>query len=394
MAITQTRKSSAKGRTVLGCFFSFFCLFGLAMSFVFLWPLVQIVQARAWRETPCTILTSRVEQHSGSKGGATYNVAVTFEYVVDDQRHVGTRYKFMGGSSSGYDGKQEIVDRLKPGTQTMCYVNRRDADDAVIERGFTADILFGFIPLLFAAIGAGGLIGVFLVKPKVPPPGSAPGMPARATVAAVRGAVPLKASTSPAFRFGCLSLFALVWNGIISIFVVQACSGWKAGHGDGCATVFAIPFVLVGLLLIGLSVHGFLALFNPRPTLKLNPSTVALGEMGEVEWETTGNVDRVREFSITLEGREEATYKRGTSSSTDKSTFAILPLAQSNRGKDLRRGKAKFTVPADSMHSFKSSHNRFVWVIQLKGDIPRWPDISEEYPIEVLPQRGASGGPS
>ncbi|HLH27703.1 MAG TPA: hypothetical protein VKW77_02230, partial [Acidimicrobiales bacterium] len=67
------------------------------------------------------------------------------------------------------------------------------------------------------------------------------------------------------------------------------------------------------------------------------------------------------------------------------------PLARANRGRDLRRGRAKFTVPADSMHSWKSGHNKFVWAIHVRGDIPWWPDIGEEFPIEVLPQRAAPG---
>jgi hypothetical protein len=396
MSITPSRKDRSKGRWALGCFFTFFMLFGLAMSaFLFFVPLFHIVGAMNWREVPCTILTSKVEPHSGSKGGTTYSVEVTYDYVVDDEHHVGNRYKFMSGSSSGYDGKKAIVDRLQPGTQTVCYVDRRDPTEAVIDRGFTADILFGLIPLLFAAIGAGGLFGVFVYKGKPTVPVAAPGIPAAPTVVATtKGSVQLKTSSSPAARFGCFLVFALFWNGIVSIFVVQTVSGWKGGHGDGCSTVFLIPFVLIGLLLIGLMVHGFLAMFNPRPTLKLSSSSIALGDLLEVEWETIGNVDRVRSFSITLEGREEATYKRGTSQSTDKSTFAVITLAQANRGKELRRGKAKFTVPADTMHSFKSSHNKFVWAIHVKGDIPWWPDIGEEFPIDVLPQRAAPGGPA
>ncbi len=396
MSITPSRKDRSKGRFALGCFFSFFLLFGLAMStFLFLVPLFHIVGARNWREVPCTILASKVETHRGSKGGATYSVEVTYEYVVDDECRVGTRYQFMGGSSSGYDGKKAIVDRLPPGTRTVCYVDRRDPAEAVLERGFTADLLFGLIPLVFALVGAGGLVGVFVHRGRPPVPGAAPGGPAAArtaTAAPARGPVRLKTSSSPAARFGCLLVFALFWNGIVSVFAVQAWSGWRGGHGDGCATVFLLPFVLVGLLLVGLSVHGFLAMFNPRPTLRLGSPSVALGDLVEVEWETAGNVDRVRAFSITLEGREEATYKRGTSQSTDKSTFAVIPLARANRGRDLRRGRAKFTVPADSMHSWKSGHNKFVWAIHVRGDIPWWPDIGEEFPIEVLPQRAAPGG--
>ena len=65
---------------------------------------------------------------------------------------------------------------------------------------------------------------------------------------------------------------------------------------------------------------------------------------------------------------------------------------KSNRGKDLRRGKVKLAIPADTMHTFKSRNNRILWVLQVKGDIPRWPDIGDEYPLEVLPQRAAPGG--
>ncbi|HVR86994.1 MAG TPA: DUF3592 domain-containing protein, partial [Planctomycetota bacterium] len=134
MAITKTGKDLAKGRRFLGCFFSVFLIFGLGLSAVFLYPLVQIVQATNWREVPCTILASHVQTHSGTKGGSTYSVEVSYEYVLDDQRHVGTRYKFMSGSSSGYSGKKAIVDQLKPGTQTVCYVSKRDPGDSVIER--------------------------------------------------------------------------------------------------------------------------------------------------------------------------------------------------------------------------------------------------------------------
>src|SRR5436190_23898634 len=99
MAITQTNANARKGKFFLGCFFTFFMLFGLGMSVMFLWPLVEISQAKSWRPTPCTILESKVESHRGSKS-TTYNIAVRYEYFVDDRRYEGTRYKFMSGSSS------------------------------------------------------------------------------------------------------------------------------------------------------------------------------------------------------------------------------------------------------------------------------------------------------
>jgi hypothetical protein len=177
MAITPSSKDQSKGKFFLGCFFTIFLLFGLGMSAIFLWPIVQVYQASNWRPTPCTILNSQVASHSGSKGSSTYSVEVRFRYVVDDKEYVGTRYKFMSGSSSGYDGKKEIVDRLSPGTQATCYVNRRDPADAVIERGLTGDIFFGCIPMVFALIGGGGLVGVSVFKGRKRPAGATPGLP-------------------------------------------------------------------------------------------------------------------------------------------------------------------------------------------------------------------------
>jgi hypothetical protein len=394
MAITPSSKDQSKGKFFLGCFFTIFLLFGLGMSAIFLWPIVQVYQASNWRPTPCTILNSQVASHSGSKGSSTYSVEVRFRYVVDDKEYVGTRYKFMSGSSSGYDGKKEIVDRLSPGTQATCYVNRRDPADAVIERGLTGDIFFGCIPMVFALIGGGGLVGVSVFKGRKRPAGATPGLPEPKVAAPRAGATTLRAGSSRVGKLIFALIFSLFWNAIVSVFLFQCVSGWSSGNGAGCMTAFLVPFLLVGVGMIVLTVYFFLGLFNPSPALKLSSPTVALGDDLEIDWETTGNVDRVKSFSITLEGREEATYRRGTSTSTDKAVFARIELVTSGRGKDLRRGKVKLAIPADTMHTFKSRNNKILWVLQVKGDIPMWPDIGDEYPLEVLPQRATPGGPA
>jgi hypothetical protein len=389
---SEAARSSRQSRGCLGVFFVVFLLIGLILTGAFfVRPLYQIVRARDWRPTPCTILKSGVESHRGKS--TVYSVAVTFEYSVEDQRYTSSRYTFVGGSSSGYAGKKAIVDRLPPGAETTCYVNRRDPSDAVLERGLTLDLFFGLFPLIFVLIGGGGLYGVLFHKKKPPAPGAVTGLPAAAP-ATKSGPTTLKPAASPAGRLGCFMAFALFWNGITSIFVGNMISGWVSGHPDGCLTVFLIPFELIGLGLIGGTIYYFLALFNPRPTLRVSVASAALGDTVEVEWETSGNLDRVKSFSITLEGREEATYRRGKSSPTEKSTFATIEIAKAPRGRELRRGKANVTLPADSMHTFKSSNNKFLWSFQVKGDIPRWPDINEEFQFDVLPQRPPPGGPT
>jgi hypothetical protein len=155
-----------------------------------------------------------------------------------------------------------------------------------------------------------------------------------------------------------------------------------------------IPFVLVGVLMILLSIHGFLALFNPRPVIRLSSSAAALGETVEVDWEVTGNVDRLRVFTIAFEGREEATYRRGKWSSTYKSVFLTLELVTLTRANEMRRGKAKVAIPTDTMHTFRSTNNKILWRFQVKGDIPWWPDVDESFDFEVLPHRLGAGAAS
>lgn len=389
MSVTgsEAEREKKKGRGCLGCFFGIFLLVGIGATGAMLWPIVEIFRAKEWRETPCTILTSEVRTHSGSKGSKTYSVDVSYEYFVDDQRYVSTRYKFMTSSSSGYDSKAEVVQRLAPGTKTVCYVDKRNPAEAVIERGFTADIFLAFIPMIFAVIGAGGIYGVFFYKGKGKTVRPNAGMPAAVVDGPKPGRTTLKASTSPGVRLGCSILFALLWNGILSFFVVDVISGWSRGKGDGCATVFMIPFVLVGLALFVLVLYCFLAMFNPRPTVTVSASSAALGEMVELEWEMSGNVDRIRVLTVLFEGREEATYRRGTTTSTDKSVFETLELAKITEPRDMRRGKVKVVIPMDTMHTFKAKNNKIVWHFQVQGDIPRWPDVDESFEFEVLPFR-------
>lgn len=142
-------------------FFGVFAAIGaLAFWGIGIRPVMRALDARSWTETPCTILTSQVERHSGSKGGSTYNVAITFEYQVGRQTLRGSRYDFNSGSSSGLEGKQAVVDRFPPGARTTCWVDPNDRTRAVIDRNLGWWILWGLFPLMFLGAGLGGLVFV------------------------------------------------------------------------------------------------------------------------------------------------------------------------------------------------------------------------------------------
>ena len=412
---------------VAGCgaaFFGVFLLAGLGFLMFFLVPAVHVVRAFSWQAVPCEIVSSSVASHSDSDG-TTYSVEVTYRYRAAGRSYTGDRYRFLGGSSGGSEGKQEVVDALPAGTVTTCWVDPENPADSVLDRGFHWEYLLALLPLVFVAIGAGGIVlslrkgwrlralgeagapewlpqatgdpaRAALREPGVDRFGNVPGgssgfdAPAAgfgfSSETAPGGPAVLEPKVSPLGKLGGVILIALFWNGIVSVFVWQLWKSWKAGSPDGCLTVFLIPFVLIGLLLLIGIPYQVLALFNPRPRLVLTPGRLVLGRPADLAWSFRGAAGRIQRLEITLEGREEADYTRGTDRVTAKETFATIPLVDTALRSSIPAGSTRIEVPADTMHSFSAPDNRIVWTLKLKGTIRMWPDVGEELPVVVAPR--------
>jgi hypothetical protein len=105
----------------------------------------------------------------------------------------------------------------------------------------------------------------------------------------------------------------------------------------------------------------------------------------QISWALTGRAGRITHLEIALEGYERATYRRGTDSHTDREAFASFEILSTGNDWEIPRGSAQVEIPEDTMHSFASSNNAVVWSLVVHGDIPRWPDVSENFEIEVRP---------
>ena len=170
-----------------------------------------------------------------------------------------------------------------------------------------------------------------------------------------------------AIYYAVSSLAGVVWrNAIVS--VVMAVVFW--------AVCWALGFA--NQLVEGLAL-------NPRPIVTVSKSIVALGDELRVDWSMEGRLERLTRFSITLEGREEATYSRGTDRTTDTNIFATIPLAILIPPNIAGAGSEKVSIPADTMHSFDATHNKVVWVLRVRGELPNWPNSDEEFPLTVAP---------
>lgn len=373
-----------------GCLALFFLPF-LAIGLVSFWlmgmrPWLNLVAARSWEQVPCTVLESHVDESSDSDG-TTYKVVVFFSYRHGGQDYRSNRYNFLDFYSGGYDRKAETVASYPPGKRTFCYVDPENPAEAVLVRDFSGGYLIGLIPLIFVAVGGGGLI--FALggggRPRQADPVAGSPFGIEALPADPMAPRELRATLSPGKALIALIFVSLFWNGIVSIFVWQVYEGWRYGDGDGCATAFMVPFVLVGLGLVFFTLRQVLVLFNPRPRLTLTPGTLAPGESIWLQWRLAGGTGGVRRLQILLEGIEEAKYRRGTDIVTDKNTFASIPIVDTTDEFAMGSGSTPFSVPADAAPSFSAEHNRISWTIRTRLELANWPDSEEEFEVLVVP---------
>lgn len=392
--LTERAKRAGKPPRGMILFFGVFALVGGIFTYIIgILPVLQVMKAKSWMQVPCTVISSNVGSHRGDKG-YTYSIDIDYNYEVNGQTYSSSRYSFVTGSSSGYDGKAAVVAEFPPGQETSCYVDPKNPAEAVLNRDLRGEMAFGFLPLIFFAIGAGGIVWVLRANSR---PDTAPLTDRRAVthaplmtvpVGGAAAAVPgvLKPRGTRFAAFVGLSIFGLLWNGIVSVFVIQIVQSWRRGSPSWFETIFMIPFVLVGLGFIAGALYQLLAMFNPSTEVQLDDETPRLGEKIKISWTLSGKVSRVQRLEVLVEGREEATYRRGTNTRTDRSVFFRETLADTRDPGAMTAGSASFKIPSDTMHSFTARNNKIVWCIKLKGDIPRWPDIQDEYPLQVAPQ--------
>ena len=105
----------------------------LAIGLGYLRPVYRQQAAQAWVATPCVVLASEVRQ-STRKGHSKYRPSVSFRYQVDGASHQSSEYALTDLTSSDPARARAVVAALAPGTNTTCYVDPRDPDEAVLVR--------------------------------------------------------------------------------------------------------------------------------------------------------------------------------------------------------------------------------------------------------------------
>lgn len=368
---------------------------GAMLWFFFLQPSYKSMRAQAWPEAPAEIVGSGLEVAAGIKRATTHRVDIRYHYTYRNRKYTSDQYDFTPQASSERKLKEEIVARYPIGSTTTAYVNPDKPYEAVLSRGFEQHFLFAGI-LVGGPFTLAGLVMLYAglrtffsarsrtkslskrgrrlfeeAKHEAPIP--------------VTGALILKPSQGPWQRFLIIAFVAIFWNGLTSLFIAQVVNGWMNGESPIGQTLFLIPFVLIGVLLLFVTGQSLLQLFNPRPTLTLTPGHVPLAGTGVLEWRFNGNVTRLDNLTIHLVGKEKATYRVGTNTRTAESTFEDIKLYETDSPADIASGRVEFTMPEFTMHSFKAPNNEIAWELKVAGTIDNWPDVDNSFEVTVTP---------
>lgn len=379
-SISQKARSGRGHQLGLVVGLIFVAVGGVLFALLFAVPALRLAGSLSWSPTPCTVVASTMRSWS-TDDGSSYRADVVYEYSAGDRTWRSNRVDFFGVLSSGRDAARGTLGRYPSGTRTTCWVDSRNPARSVLDRRLRPIHLLGLTPLLFLLAGAGLAAHS---RRQMRAVAAAAGAGA-AEVETGEGPVVLEPQVGPIGKLLGSLVFALFWNGIVSVPVWQAWKAWERGHADWFLIIFLVPFVLVGLASVAFVGHFALASANPRPRLTMHRAGICLGERLGIDWDFSGRASRIRRLRIVLEGREEATYQRGTDSRTDREVFASLILVDTANGWEIPRGSAALVIPEDTMHSFAADNNKIVWELKVSGDIERWPDVEQSFPITVHP---------
>lgn len=401
---TQSISASGEGRgnTVVASLVLLFIgtLFtligGAATWFLAVGPLSKMVRSGSWTEQRCTVELSRVVSSRGSKGGRTYRPEILYRYEFGGKTYRSSQVSVFTVWSSGRDGKEETVRNYAVGSSAVCFVNPANPSEALLDRSWSWGMLLGLLPLIFVLVGIGLLVGGVKTRRKSKAALATTATALRQESGALRAddatTIVLKPAASPTMKVVGSLLVCLFWNGIVGVFVGIFINGLMKGRPEWILGVFMIPFVLIGFFLVGWFFKQLLALANPRPLLRLTPGTLRAGARFRVQWSFTGAVARMHRLRISLVGRESATYRRGTNTTTDKSIFTKFPVLETTDRGTMRAGEVELVLPTDSVATFDASNNKLQYMLAVEGEIARWPDVDDEFEMKVLPAAVGDAG--
>ena len=190
--------------------------------------------------------------------------------------------------------------------------------------------------------------------------------------------------------------FVFLITGVV-IAIIPAFSGDAGGMGSslvtlGCSLVIDIPFILIGLVLVGFGLRPFIARAKvAAPEVALSSDTLRVGEEFFLDYrQLFKSAVEVKAMTYELVWRERATYHRGTNTYT--ATHEEVVQRETGMGRRYEAGETlverrRFQIPENAMHTFAAMHNQVHWCLKAQVELSGWADFNDEYVLNVLPEK-------
>jgi hypothetical protein len=273
--------------------------------------------------------------------------------------------------------------------------------------------LFMLLMASFVVLGGGGLIwsvlriGVSaerrnalanqavdldLVQEAVPRPRNFPTVPSCDGLVNSPGielAYRLPPSHSPGWQLLAITIFMLLWTGVVCFLTVWTISRALDRQPEWLLMGLLVPFWGVCYW----AVREFLQLLVLQSgmgstTVEISDLPLAPGHEYQVAIAQHGQVT-MKCLELWLVCEEEATFTQGTDIRTEIREVS-RQLCFERRDFKIEAGapfedRCVVSVPAAAMHSFHSPHNAVRWKLVARGDAAGWPAFERGFPLVVYP---------
>ncbi|MEJ2583316.1 MAG: DUF3592 domain-containing protein, partial [Acidobacteriota bacterium] len=143
-------------------FFGIFFLMGTLFTVFILGETIRQLAPWSWPETDCTILSTGIGETGDNS--QPYRPVVRYRYEVAGRTYENDDLARGDNRTPSYDAARDHAAKYPPDTVTTCRVNPDDPSTAVLEHQIPWVAVVAFFPLIFVAIGGGGLYAVWRIS--------------------------------------------------------------------------------------------------------------------------------------------------------------------------------------------------------------------------------------
>ncbi len=364
----------------------------------------------------CQIIERRIVPEPSDKG--LYRPEIKISYKVADKTYslytFDIHYFDARHLRVSRDEAQAAIDRFADGETCPCWYDPADPSVAVVVRGYQWWIWPAMlVPASFIAIGLSGLVYTALnwgksaerraaAARRLPAaelfdlPASAdpqfPFVPDCSDIISSPGtrlAYRLPLVQSPGWTLFGLLVASVAWNGTLSVFVAMAMRSVFRGTPDWLMMLFILPFLGVGVALVGVFARQLRRTAGIGPTLlEISDHPLLPGRTYRLFMSQSGNL-QLKSVGIWLICEEEAVFSQGTNARTEtREVYRQAAFSAADaviRPSEALEAECDLAIPAEAMHSFRANHNQVQWKLLVRSEAAGWQSIKRSFPVVVRP---------